>query len=206
SDVIYVGQKLVIKETTPAPAPKPEVDKPSTTPTVTASYQVKSGDSLWSIAASKNVSVANLKLWNNLKSDVIYIGQKLVIKGSTSTVSSNNTTGSNETTKPSLSTTYLVKSGDSLWAIANEYNLTVAKLKQLNNLKSDALTIGQKLMVQSTPQSEPVKETTTKIYKILSGDSLWSVASKFNTSVAKLKELNYLKTDIIFVGQSIIIK
>jgi len=75
ADVIYVGQKLVIKETVTTPAPTLESNKPDSTetdstPTVSSSYQVKNGDTLWGIATSKNVSVVNIKTWNNLKADV----------------------------------------------------------------------------------------------------------------------------------------
>ncbi|WP_034550939.1 LysM peptidoglycan-binding domain-containing protein [Carnobacterium funditum] len=213
SDVIYVGQKLVIKETVTTPAPTLESNKSDSTetdstPTVSSSYQIKSGDSLWSIATSKNVSVANIKTWNNLKSDIIYVGQKLSIKESTPTVQENTPTGSNESTKPTVTTNYQVKSGDTLWGIANAQKLTIANLKSLNNLKSDAITVGQNLIVQSISASEPVKEkeNLTKSYKVLPGDSLWAIANKLNTSVAKLKEWNYLKTDIIFVGQAILVK
>ncbi|MEG0497216.1 MAG: LysM peptidoglycan-binding domain-containing protein, partial [Carnobacterium sp.] len=206
SDVIYVGQKLTIKGTVTTPAPAPEVTKPDSNTTVTSSYQVKNGDSLWGIATSNHVSVANLKSWNNLKSDVIYVGQKLTIKESTPTISGNTTTGTTVTTKPTATSDYQVKSGDTLWGIANAHNVSIVNLKILNNLKADAIIIGQKLIVQSDPKNVPVKENTAKSYKVSSGDSLWAIANKLNTSVVKLKEWNYLKTDIIFVGQSLIVK
>ncbi len=210
SDVIYIGQKLTIKTSTPAPTPKPTPGNTgsgsSTTPNPTSTYQVKNGDSLWSIATNHQVSVANLKTWNNLTLDVIYIGQKLTIKGSMPTVSGNTTTGKTETIKPTATSNYQVKSGDTLWGIATAHNLSIVNLKTLNNLKSDTITIGQRLIVQSVGQNAPVKENATKIYKVSSGDSLWAIANKLNISVVKLKELNHLKTDIIFVGQSLIVK
>ena len=210
SDVIYIGQKLTIKTNTPAPTLKPTPGNAglgsSTPSTATSNYQVKNGDSLWSIATANHVSVANLKSWNNLKSDVIYIDQKLTIKGSTPTVSGNTTTETTVTTNPTIASDYQVKSGDTLWGIANTHNLSIVSLKALNNLKSDTITVGQRLIIQSIPQNTPVKENIKKTYKVSSGDSLWAIAAKLNTSVVKLKELNHLKTDIIFVGQSLIVK
>ena len=93
-------------------------------------YTVKSGDTLWKIANSNNVTLDELKKANNLSSNALSIGQVLLIPSKTSSI-------------PSSSTTYTVKSGDSLWKIANNYKTTVAELRRLNNLSSDVLQIGQ---------------------------------------------------------------
>ncbi|MBC1516491.1 1,4-beta-N-acetylmuramoylhydrolase, partial [Listeria immobilis] len=114
-----------------------------------ATYTVVKGDSLWKIASKYKVTVANLKSWNNLKSDNIYIGQKLKVGASSSSTNTNTSKPSTSTNKPTTSTstnakTYTVSKGDSLWKIANKYKVTVANLKSWNNLKSDNIYIGQK--------------------------------------------------------------
>ena len=87
-----------------------------------------------------------------------------------------------------------MKSGDSLWSIANRYNTTVNELKSLNNLTSNTLSIGQILKLPSTT-------TTTKTYIVKAGDSLWSIANKNNTTVDALKSLNNLTSNTLRIGQ-----
>ncbi|WP_319021448.1 muramidase family protein, partial [Carnobacterium mobile] len=69
----YTGGNVTAPSVPANPNPAPTV--PENSNTVTSSYTVKSGDTLWGIANSKGISVANLKSWNNLKSDTIYVGQ-----------------------------------------------------------------------------------------------------------------------------------
>ncbi len=143
-------------------------------------YVVKKGDSLYRIAAQYGTTVAELKRLNNLTSNTLSIGQVLKLP-STSTAISN---------------TYTVKSGDSLWSIANRYNTTVNELKSLNNLTSNTLSIGQVLKLPRTSTT-----TTTNTYTVKSGDSLWSIANRYNTTVNELKTLNNLTSNTLSIGQ-----
>ena len=77
---------------------------------------------------------------------------------------------------------YVVKSGDTLYKIAQDYNITVDELKNLNNLSSNTLSVGQLLKIPS-PISEP------ETYTVKKGDSLYSIAQEFNTTVDILKKL-----------------
>ena len=148
-------------------------------------YTVKSGDSLWSIANRYGTTINNLKTINNLTSDNLQIGQVLRVPSSESgTENSGNVSGN----------TYTVKSGDSLWKIANTYGTTVNQIKTLNGLTSDNLKIGQTLLI---PTNTPVANT----YTVKSGDSLWSIARKYNTAVNTLKTLNGLTTNTLQIGQ-----
>ncbi len=140
-------------------------------------YIVKSGDSLWGIATKNNTTVAELKRLNNLTSNILNIGQ--ILKLPTSETQTN---------------TYTVKSGDSLWNIANRYNTTVDELKRLNNLTSNILNIGQVLKL-------PTNEIQTNTYTVKSGDSLWNIANRYNTTVDELKRLNNLTSNILNIGQ-----
>ena len=124
-------------------------------------YTVKSGDYLGSIAKKHNVSVAKIKQWNNLKSDNIRIGQKLVIyrngsapasteKKSSSTSS---TSSSSSTTKSSVvnakgHTTYTVKSGDSFYSIAKGYpGVSAENIMDYNGLTSSNLKPGMTIKI-----------------------------------------------------------
>ncbi|HHT6184047.1 TPA: LysM peptidoglycan-binding domain-containing protein, partial [Listeria monocytogenes] len=102
---------------------------------------------LWRIANNHKVTIANLKSWNNLKSDFIYPGQKLKVSAGTTT---NTNTAKPSTNKPSNSTvkTYTVKKGDSLWAISRQYKTTVDNIKAWNKLTSNMIHVGQKLTIK----------------------------------------------------------
>ena len=157
-------------------------------------YIVKSGDSLYSIARKYNTTVDEIKRLNNLSSNVLSIGQVLKIPSS----SESSNTGSNTGT----TNTYVVKSGDSLYSIARKYNTTVDELKRLNNLTSNVLSIGQVLKIPSSESSNTGSNTwTTNTYVVKSGDSLYSIARKYNTTVDEIKRLNNLSSNVLSIGQ-----
>lgn len=116
-------------------------------------YTVKAGDSLSKIGAAYGVSVTNLKKWNNLRSDLILVGQKLTVKqssnnGSNSSNSESNHGSTGKTESGSNTSVYTVKSGDTLSHIASNYNVSVANLKKWNHLNSHIIYIGQKLSLK----------------------------------------------------------
>ena len=146
-------------------------------------YVVQNGDSLWKIANKYGITVNELKSLNNLTSNNLTVGQILEVPGSTSNDG-----------------TYTVKSGDSLWKIANQYGLTVAELKSLNNLTSDNLSIGQVLKV-SSGSSGNSSNTASNTYTVKAGDSLWNIANKYGITVDELKNLNSLTSNNLSIGQ-----
>lgn len=109
------------------------------------------------------------------------------------------------------SSVYTVKSGDTLYGIANKYNTTVAKLVSDNNIKNPSLIYpGQKLTI-GNKSAESVAPTTPvsaeKTYTVVSGDTLYGIAIKHNTTIAKLVSDNNIKNpNLIYPGQKIIIK
>ncbi|MFJ8261738.1 LysM peptidoglycan-binding domain-containing protein [Rummeliibacillus sp. NPDC094406] len=111
----------------------------------TTTYTVKNGDSLYVIGKVYNVSVANLKARNNLKSDTIYIGQKIKIQKPKKMMISSTTSSTNKSTDTKK---YTVQSGDSISVIGKVYGVSVANLKKWNNLKSDLIYVGQKLILK----------------------------------------------------------
>ena len=154
-------------------------------------YTVQSGDTIYSIARKFNVTVNDLKDINNLTSNNLSIGQKLFIPD----IIINEETPSEEI--PGTNT-YIVKSGDSLYAIARNFNTTVDDIKKINNLTSNNLSIGQMLIIPSTSN-----EKTS--YTVKSGDSLYSIARNFNTTVDDIKKANNLTSNNLSIGQILII-
>jgi peptidoglycan DL-endopeptidase LytE len=118
-----------------------------------ASVQVKKGDTLWGFSRQYGTSVSNIKQVNGLNNDIIYVGQTVTIPES----------GTGSAPKAS-SGTYIVKSGDSLWLIANNFSTSVSQLKAANNLSSDIIYPGQTLKLTavagattSTPSPVPAQ-------------------------------------------------
>ena len=99
-------------------------------------YTVKSGDSLYAIARNFNTTVDEIKRLNNLTTNNLSLGQKLIIP---------NTSNANQNNDNNI---YTVKSGDSLYAIARNFNTTVDEIKRLNNLTTNNLSLGQKLIIK----------------------------------------------------------
>ena len=148
-------------------------------------YIVKSGDSLWSIAKRYGVSIDDIKKANNLSSNLLNIGQVLIIPS--------------EEEPPEIGDfiVYTVSSGDNLYKIATKYNLTVDDLVNYNDLATTNLSIGQQLLI-------PVQKTSeTQTYIVKSGDTLYSIASKYGISVNTLKNYNNLTTNVLGIGQKL---
>ena len=184
TDILTPGQLLTIPTT-------------SSDNQVTNTYIVQRGDSLWLIANKNNVTVDELKKANNLTGNTLTIGQVLVIP------SSNNQTPPSEDNNIGYETTYIVKRGDSLWSIANNYGVTVNQLKEANGITNNMLTIGQELIIPvSLPNNTPTNTTT---YTVKRGDSLWLIANNYNTTVDNLKSLNNLSSNLLTIGQELIV-
>lgn len=168
-------------------------------------HVVKKGETLSQIAKKYHVSVSQLKKWNNLKSDNLSIGQKLTVYSSGAPMAQAGNTSPVE--RSTTQTVHTVKSGETLGKIAQKYKCSVTDLKKWNNLKSTTIKVGQKLKVYppenqtSTDNSTNTGGTTT--YTVQKGDSLWSIAKKYNVTVDHIKKLNNLKSNDLKVGQKL---
>lgn len=151
---------------------------------VVDTYKVMKGDTLYSIANKLDTTVDELKKLNKLMNNNLYIGQ--VLKIPTKIVDIGDTD------------IYQVMSGDTLYSLANKYNITVDELKKLNDLIDDNLVVGQLLNV-------PSGLSTANTYIVVSGDTLYSIAKEFNTSADILKEINNLSNNLLSVGQKLFI-
>ena len=145
-------------------------------------YIVKKGDSLYSIAQKYNTTVDELKKLNGLTSNIINVGQILKLPEKENIVDYD---------------LYIVKKGDTLYKIANNYNLSVNELKKISNLTSDTLSIGQQLLVPI------IEESDYTIYIVKKGDSLYSIAQKYNTTVDSIKKLNNLASNLLSINQQL---
>ena len=145
-------------------------------------YIVKKGDSLYSIAQKYNTTVDELKKLNGLTSNIINVGQILKLPEKENIVDYD---------------LYIVKKGDTLYKIANNYNISVSELKKINNLTSDTLSIGKHLLVPV------IEESDYTIYTVKKGDSLYSISQKYNTTADSIKKLNNLASNLLSINQQL---
>lgn len=138
---------------------------------------------MYSIAKKYDVSVDAIKEANNLPNNILTIGQILIIP-----------------TEETDYILYTVVAGDSLYAIARKYGLTMQELMEFNNLGSTLLSIGQVLKIPVAVE-ETIPPATETTYTVKSGDSLYSIAKKYNTTVSDLMTYNRLTSNLLSIGQ-----
>jgi len=160
-------------------------------------YTVKKNDTLYGIANMFGTTVDLIKKLNGLTSNVLYIGQKLLIPSSGNDFDNDDNNGENVDEYD----IYVVVKGDSLWKIANSYGITVDELIKMNNLTDLTLQIGDQLKV---PVTGGVSDKN--IYVVKKGDTLWSIARENGLTVDELKKLNNLSSNLLTLGQELIIK
>ncbi len=173
-------------------------------------YKVKSGDSLSLIAQRYNTSVSSIKRTNNLKKSGIRIGQYLMIPTLQEHPEILTKSVFDKMKKREAKATgnikyiYTVRSGDSLWTIAKDRNISIADITRWNNLNKDnALIKGQKITLYKNKVANTIAKTRKITYKIKDGDSLSVIAYNHKVSISDLKRWNSLKNDIIKPGQKL---
>ena len=172
-DRIYPGQKLRLR------------------PALTSDGKtciVRKGDTLSDISRQYGLSIRTLKELNDLKSDVIYPGMKLIV-----------VEDSEEGEEEEAQFEYVVKKGDNLYSIARKFNVGLDLLRQLNNIDGKNIYPGQRLQLKPTSLDEAT-------HVVRRGDTLTEIAQKYNIKISTLRKLNGIKGSKILVGQKLRIK
>jgi membrane-bound lytic murein transglycosylase D len=168
-------------------------------------YKIKKGDTIGQIAESYNVTVTDLKSWNNLTSNKIIAGKTLKIY-------SNGTSGYNPTkivttTKTvSEKTTHKIKQGETIIGIAQLYGVSIDDIKKWNNLSSSKIIAGKTLSIYPNGEIVTAPPITGKNYiyhKIKKGETLSQIAEKYKVSIASIRSLNDISGNKIVAGKTL---
>lgn len=203
-------------------------------------HTVRTGETLFSISREYNITVDELRRWNNIRNNTIIVGQRLVV--SDPSRSDSPVSGGDQLR-------HTVRAGETLMAISRRYQTDVDEIRRANNLQSDVLRVGQVLMIPSqsdTPEA-PVPEDTVRplppvqreteperpaaetrpvtppaeererplvierregsaYYTVRPGDTLYRIAARHNMTINELRSLNNLRGDVINVGQELLVR
>ncbi len=172
-------------------------------PLADTTYIVQAGDSLTRIAARYGLTVSQLASANGLGwNSWLYAGQRLVIPG-----------GSAAPQPLPSGSTYVVQRGDTLMNIAARYGVTVSQLASMNGMYWNSwVYVGQRLTIpggQTPPPTDPTPPPSTPstggTHVVQRGNTLFSIARTYGTTVSALRAANGLTSDIIYVGQRLTI-
>ncbi len=203
--VTYMAKEQEKKNIQETSEEVPKLASNAQTATAENTYATKSGDTLYRIAHSHGMSVAELKRLNGLTSDLIYPNQTLKLKQTSEPVKDTPAVTTKVTSAPS----YAVKSGDTLYRIAKNHHMTVNELKELNGLSSYLIRPNQRLKVSGTaltpktPARPSPTQASTGSYSVQSGDNLYRIARNHNMTVKQLQELNGLSSHLIKPNQKL---
>ena len=176
-------------------------------------YEVQRGDNLFSIAKKFNVSLEDLKKWNNLNDLNVEQGSKLALVN-------NDAEPIKETTfKTEVKITeHLVDRGETLGTIARKYDVSISDIKDWNNIEDNMVQLGAKIIVgkryvvsSDVKNSSAKKENLAandrdevKLYYVKKGDSLFSIAKKYpGVSISDLKKWNGIKNESLKAGMKL---
>lgn len=184
-----------------------------TTPENGTQYTVKAGDSVWGIANRYGISMNDLISWNNIKDNLIYPGQVLTVSKS---ATDDNHSGTTNPTTPTNGDQYTVKAGDSVWAIANKYGISMNDLISWNHITNNLIHPGDVLIVSKNTTDHPNNnnsnnnnnndnQPSNKTYTVKTGDSVWAISNRYGISMADLVKWNNIRNNFIYPGQKLVV-
>ena len=226
SQIIYVGQSIKVAGSAPVATPVNNNNNNQAAPqqqqtTQGAVYRVVSGDTMSAIAAKHNMSLSALLNMNGMNaSQIIYVGQSIKVTGAAPVAAPvNNTQAAPQQQQPAANTTtstYTIKSGDTLYGISRSHGMSLQELLSLNNISASSLILpGQVLKISgnTNTSTQPVAPSPVQpqsqqasvsgaTYTIKSGDTLYGIAMKTGMSLQSLLSMNNLSaSSLIFPGQ-----
>ena len=148
------------------------------------SYIVQKGDTLYSISKKMNIPIETIKKINKLDNNNLSIGQILYL---------------NEKGNPEEEY-YIVQKGDTLYSISKKFQMKIEELKELNNISSDTLQVGQVLIINGNKMPD-----NNQTYIVKKGDSLWGISKKYNIPINELIAINKLDDLTLQIGQELIV-
>ncbi len=174
-------------------------------------HRVGQGETLYAISRRYKSSVGEISKVNDLQGNSVSIGQEIAIPWN----SGDQIAKSNTITKPA-ETYHTVEAGQTLYAIARQYEISVDELKRLNRLTSNELSTGQQLVVKkaekSIEEASSVKEGAVsggndgfRFHTVATSETLFSISQKYDVSVDEIKKWNELKDNGLSVGQKLIV-
>ncbi|PIQ08693.1 MAG: hypothetical protein COW71_10210 [Ignavibacteriales bacterium CG18_big_fil_WC_8_21_14_2_50_31_20] len=169
-------------------------------------YTIKRGDTIGQIAENHNVSIEELKSWNNLDNNAIVAGKTLQIQPSENISKTQESVDTNLITKKDK-TIYVVKNGDTIGHIAERYSVSSNEIRNWNNLKGNKIIVGQELIVYPGEKKEikvvnniVKSKSSNKVHKVKVGESLWTIARHYDIHIKDIMEWNNLQNDQIKPG------
>lgn len=158
-------------------------------------HKVEKGETLFAISKKYGISVNNLQKINHLTDNNIHPGQELQINAAKSALQQTET-----------ATTYTVKHGETLSSVARKFDVSVEELKSWNQLSGNSLRSGQKLTINQSSSTASTARTNHRIiHRVVSGESLYSIAQKYGCKTENIKEWNHKSSNNIKAGEKLII-
>ena len=211
---IYAGQRIKILSDK-SMSNYATNDNLSSTNTQLFRYKVRPGDTMGEIAEKFGVSTRFLRNWNKKQDNRIRAGETLKIF----TNQKMSSLGDN-TQKTSANVNYYkIKPGDTIGEIAEYFKVSTAKIRRWNGLRTNKIIAGDILKIYSDADvndipdvSKKVKRTKNvvsrsgRVHHVKAGESLYTIAKRYNTTVDRLKSVNGLTSSRIKIGQDLIIE
>ena len=163
-------------------------------------HLVRKGETLWALSKMYGVGIDDIKKWNGLESNDLKPGMNLQVVGGNEVIIENPAI---EEKKEVLF--HEVSTGETLYSIARKYNVSVSDLMEVNLIEDgNSLDVGQKLQLKmpDDPQFKE-RESNPQFHTVISGDTMYAIARKFNLSIKELMEMNNKEDTALAVGEKL---